>query len=393
MERIKNIEFLNFRNFLKPIMYIYLVIMTIFICYFSSNSLKDMWENERFVAVAISSICFLMILLQCFLEETNMLKTFILQHIVVIGTALSLLISYEYRPLPAIVMILTVLVSERTGLIAGIGLSIVSSFLILAEGEYWYGVAIIMVAGCVVADLMYKGGIKGIISPIIYLFFSFYVSGIFQYILAEEFDYSLAFRSLISICFSLIITFGVILSKKPFRFSKYTSDNSELIKRMKDESLALYYHSSEVAEVSKEAAHFIKCNYRLAYAGGMVHDIGKLRGKDYIREGLKLANEYGMNRALKAIIVEHNVKYRNPKSKESAIVMLADSVVTSIEHLKRENKEVDESKIIENVFRIRIMSDALNESSFTVTEFAMVKQAFLSHYGFNDELEAEKGVM
>ncbi len=394
MEKIRNIALTKYVRFIKPVVYLYLAIMTVIVCGFSSNSLIEMlWENERFVIVVISSICLLMILLQFIVEGTSLIKTFVLQHIVVIGMALLLLLPYEYRPLSVIAMILTILASEKIGLVCAISMSIATSFLIMSEPEYLYGVAIIMVMGCIAANLMYKGGIMGIISPIIYVFLVFFINGIFQYYLEEEFDYSFAFKSLIGTVLSLIITVVVILYKKPVNFRKYTSDHSELVLKMKDESLSLYYHSLEVAEISKEAAQIIKCNKRLAFAGGMIHDIGKMRGKDYIKEGLKLANEYHMSRALKAIIVEHSTKYRNPKSKESAIIMLADSVVASIEHLKREDKEVDESKIIENVFRIRIMSGALDECSFTISEFAMIKQAFLSHYGFNNELTSEKGVL
>ena len=362
-------------------LYFYLAIMTIIVSYFSSKVWNILWPNERFTVVTVSSMSFLILLLGLSIKLKKIQHIFIIYHVSVILTVLLMLVSYEYRPIMAIFMLITLFAGLDTGIISVVSISVAVSFLFGAEQEYLYGTIIIGTISCLVAYFV-KDKMKFIISIIIFLFSTFFINGIFQYLNnADVFDYKFALLSLSSAIISIIILFNVYLLIKPKSVEPYIKEDSETIKSIREKSLTLFYHSTEVAELSSAGAKAIKCNERLTFGGGLLHDLGKVEGNsDYIKSGLKLANYYGIPKEIKAIMVEHNAKNRIPGSKESAIVMLADTVISSIEYLKASNKEVSEKKIIENVFNARLNSNTLDNSGLSLKEYMMIKKAFLDFY-------------
>ncbi len=93
-----------------------------------------------------------------------------------------------------------------------------------------------------------------------------------------------------------------------------------------------------------------------------------------------MANEYGIPKNIKSIIVECSGKYRKPASKEAAIVMLADSTVTSVEYMREAKKDMSEEKIIDNVFSTRVNNASLSNSGISLEELYLIKKVFLKKY-------------
>ena len=79
-------------------------------------------------------------------------------------------------------------------------------------------------------------------------------------------------------------------------------------------------------------------------------------------------------------MVEHNVKSRAPKSKEAAIVMLSDTVVSTIEYVKgtMDKKDISEQVLVENAINKRLTSGALNKSGLTIEEFNTIKETLVN---------------
>ncbi len=371
----------NNKIWLKPLIYLYLTAVTIFVSYMASKLWgSELWPNERYTMVIISSVSFVAILMIFAVKIKNIFETLVIYQATIICALLLMMVSYEYRPVMAIFMIITYIVGLDAGLMSVLGISISASFLYGAEPEYLYGTLIIGVFSCVAAYFV-NSKLKFAISTVVYAAIDFFVNGIFQYYNTDKFDYKFAALSLASVVISVIIFINVYMLLRPKSVEPFIKDNSDVIKDMKDASLPLYYHSVEVAELAGYAASIIGCNRRLAYAGGMFHEIGKMEDeKDYIKEGLVLANDYGMPKEIKSIIIECDGKRRKPSSKEAAIVMLSDSVIKSIEFIKSAGKEIAESKIINNVFEIRLNEGMLDNSGFTIKELAKVKDAFCRYY-------------
>ncbi len=371
----------NKKIWLKPVIYIYLIIMTALVSYFASNLWdRQLWPNEKFTVVIISIVSFIILLTVLSIKLNDIFKVFVIYHGAVIFTVLFMLLSYEYRPLMVIFMIITYFAGFDAGLTSCISISVAVSFLYGAEQEYLYGTLIIGTVSCFVAYYV-KDKVKFIASTVVFILVSFFVNSIFQYYNRDVFDYGFGLLALAATVISMILFINVYLFTRPGSAEKYIKEDSDFIKEMKEASLPLYYHSIEVAELASAGAAVISCDKRLVYAGGILHDIGKMtKSADYVKSGLITANSYGMPREIKAIIVEHGGKYRIPASKESALIMLADSVISSMEYLKSSEKEVSEKKVIDNVFRIRQNSGTLNKSGLNVKELCDIKSAFYEFY-------------
>jgi putative nucleotidyltransferase with HDIG domain len=78
------------------------------------------------------------------------------------------------------------------------------------------------------------------------------------------------------------------------------SEENELLRKLKETSESIYAHSLRIGDLSYRAAKEVGADEFLAKAGGLYHEIGKLRGKNYIEEGLAIAEEYSFPKELKA---------------------------------------------------------------------------------------------
>lgn len=371
----------NKKVLINTALYVYMVVMTLIAAYFSSKIWrKELWANERFTVVVVSASAFIILLMAMSIKIKDMVRLLIYYHGIVILTVLMMLIPYEFRPMMAVFMIMTLMSGIDTGLISALSVSVAVSFLYGAEQEFLYGTLIIGAFSCFVADAV-KDKIKFIISSIVLFFIAFFINGVFQYYYTDVFDYGFAGISLVSIAIALILFINVYAFVKPKSVEPYIRESSEPVRDIKKKSISLYYHSQEVAELAKAGGEKIQCNARLAYAGGLLHDIGKTKdGNDNIKTGLMIANKYGMPREIKAIMVEYDGKHRPPSSKEAALVMLADSVISSIEYLKASGKDVSEKKIIDNVFNVRLSTGILDKSGLSVGELSKIKSEFEKYF-------------
>lgn len=159
------------------------------------------------------------------------------------------------------------------------------------------------------------------------------------------------------------------------------SDSNDLLMRIKEHSENLYNHCRKIGDLSGRAAGLIGADEELARAGGYYHEIGKIIGSNYIEEGLKLADEYAFPDKLKNIIRQHNIKYDKPTFKESAIVMITDNVVTTIDYIDKNGaQKIAPKKIIDDIFRMRMEKGTFDESGLTVKEFKILKEFFLNEF-------------
>jgi len=201
--------------------------------------------------------------------------------------------------------------------------------------------------------------------------------------------------------------------------------NRPLLKRLMEEAPGTYHHSLMVATLSEAAATAIGANGLLARVGAYYHDIGKIKKPQYfvenqtsenrheklkpemsaliilshVKEGILLANQYGLDECIKDFISQHHgtsviqyfykkasnsspqdeSTYRYPgplpQTKETAIVMLADSVEAATRALDEPDYErIREvvNKIINNYF----VTGQLNECPITLKNLQKISEVF-----------------
>ncbi len=205
--------------------------------------------------------------------------------------------------------------------------------------------------------------------------------------------------------------------------------NNKLLKMEAEKATGTFHHSLTVSNMSEHAAKVIGADELLARVGAYYHDIGKLVKpeyfienqssdfnphkslppelsaeiiKEHISNGEKLAISNKLPKKISEFILTHhgtsytdyflnkakerkdNVdkeKFRYsgplPESRETTIVMLADSVEAAVKSLRvREDKTI--RKMIDFIFDKKLNEGQLDNSSLSIKEINLIKEEFVS---------------
>lgn len=239
----------------------------------------------------------------------------------------------------------------------------------------------------------------------------------------------------------------------PLKLLELSNPNQVLLKRLLLEAPGTYHHSIIVGNLSERAAEAIGADPLLARVGAYYHDIGKLKrpyffkenqlGMDnphdkikpnmstliitnHTKDGIALAKEYNIPEEIIDIIAQHHgdttVSYfyhkalkeneskevniedfrypgPKPKTREAAIVMLADSTEAAVRSLKEPTKKNIE-EMIRNIIKGKLQDGQLEECNLTLKDLNTIANAFstimmgIFHERIeypNLELDKEKG--
>lgn len=204
-----------------------------------------------------------------------------------------------------------------------------------------------------------------------------------------------------------------------------------LLQRMIQDAPGTYHHSLIVGNLSETACQAVGANALLARIGAYYHDIGKLQKPEYfsenqdaisskhnvlsptmskliimnhVKEGLDLAKKYKLNPALIDFILQHHGNslvfyfYRRallnltqeqdikeegfrypgprPKTKETAIVLLADSVEAATRALKEPGPE-NIKELVHKVINNKFIDGQLDECELTLKDLEKISDVFI----------------
>ena len=228
----------------------------------------------------------------------------------------------------------------------------------------------------------------------------------------------------------------------PMRLLDLAQQSHPLQKRLFLEAPGTFQHSMMVANLADSAAEAIGANALLCKVGSYYHDIGKLERPEYFTEnqqdgvnphdnlpveesigiitahpsdGLKLAKKYHLPMPIQNIILEHhgttcpgyffmkaqkeaeekgepmplkeNFSYKGsvPSTKESAIIMIADSCEAAIR--SRGVHDVEEGEVLfRKIIKQKMDEDQLVHSGLSFDDIEKIIRAFIQVYaGFFHE--------
>ncbi|MBL7081115.1 MAG: HDIG domain-containing protein [Candidatus Omnitrophica bacterium] len=207
--------------------------------------------------------------------------------------------------------------------------------------------------------------------------------------------------------------------------------NHPLLRRMMLEASGTYHHSLIVGNLSEVASEAIGANALLARIGAYYHDIGKLEKPEYfsenqpqslnkhdslspsmskliivnhVKEGETLARKYKLNQAIIDFIRQHHgtslvyyfyqralvgerdrdaVKEEGfrypgprPKTKETAIVLLADSVEAGVRALKNPSANRIE-EMVHQIINNKFIDGQLDECDLSLKELEKIADCFI----------------
>ncbi len=239
---------------------------------------------------------------------------------------------------------------------------------------------------------------------------------------------------------SPIITFGLLIFfEKVFGVAtdltllELSDFNQPLLRELSQKAPGTFHHSIIVGTLAEKAAEVVGANPILARVGAYYHDIGKMVRPEYfventidsdkskhewlppdvsvqmvvshVTDGIELAMKYHLpqrvidfipmhhgttlvayfyGKALrrpfaKGDVSEEDYSYDGPKphSKETAIVMLADSVEAATRSLHDKSLENVET-MMEDIVRSRYEEGQLDNTDLTFSDLTKIKESFLS---------------
>jgi len=235
----------------------------------------------------------------------------------------------------------------------------------------------------------------------------------------------------------------------PFRLMELSDLNAPILRKLFTTAPGTYSHSLMVANLSEQACQDIGANPLLARVGAYYHDIGKMDNPDYFVEnqtdhnkhdeinprlsatiirshvklGVEKANSLRLPKDVISIIGEHhgnsviswfyNKAAENaaeneatvssedfsypgnpPRSKESAIVMLADITEAAVRTLTKPTATKIE-KFIQQLFEAKIEHGQLSESELSFRDLEIIKDTFVrvlaGYYHTRIEYPNQKG--
>ncbi len=221
----------------------------------------------------------------------------------------------------------------------------------------------------------------------------------------------------------------------PIRLAELANPNRPLLKQLATEAPGTFQHTLFVATLAEAAAKKLGCDVELVRAGTLYHDIGKMHDplgfienqmggpnkheteindpwksaeiiKKHVDEGLVMARKHLLPTAIQAFIPEHqgtmliayfhyqaqqmakedpNLKVDDadfrydgpiPQSRETAIVMLADSCEAALRTLKDATTE-QALTMVNNILRARWQDEQLIDSGLTRDEVSKIAHIFV----------------
>ena len=211
-----------------------------------------------------------------------------------------------------------------------------------------------------------------------------------------------------------------------FELRELADPNHPLLRQLLLRTPGTYHHSLLVANLAERAAEVIGADPLVARVGAYYHDIGKMRNPSafienqtgsnphddldplvsagivaaHIKDGLALAERYHLPASIREMIPGHHgtsvvkyffqlaqqrgqdpdeskFRYPGPKarSKECAVVMLADGTEASVRSLEQKNPETIRT-MVDKIVGERLSDGQLDESDLTLRDVQRVKDAF-----------------
>ena len=224
------------------------------------------------------------------------------------------------------------------------------------------------------------------------------------------------------------------LSKLTFGFTsnvtlvELSNINNDLLRRMSETVPGTFQHSMQVANLAAEAAIRIGAKSQLVRTGALYHDIGKMENPafftenqsgvnphknlsyeqsaqvviSHVTDGLKLADKHNLPKVIKDFISTHHGRGKtkffyiswknehpgeepneevftypgpNPFSKETAILMMADSVEAASRSLP-EYTEESISNLVDKIIDSQVQEGYFKECPITFKDIATIKAVF-----------------
>ncbi|NME82967.1 HD family phosphohydrolase [Clostridium sp. SM-530-WT-3G] len=282
-------------------------------------------------------------------------------------------------------------------------------------------------------DLIYSTGYIAIVGSVLTLSTGVLISSDFVEVLMKS-GFAFIGGALSGVLALGILPFleGSFNEVTTLKLLELSNPNNVLLKKLLMDAPGTYHHSMLVANLAEMASEEVGANSVVTRIGAYYHDIGKTQkpyffaenqiGGDnphnnldpelsakiiisHVKDGIELAKKYNIPSVIQDIIAQHHgttlVKYfyytaKNnaenpddikeenfrypgpiPNSKESGIIMLADSVEAAVRSIKEPNEDKIK-EMVNNIVNDKLSSGQLDNCDLTINDIRKIKKCFLT---------------
>lgn len=377
---------------LKIVSFLVSAVICLILYYFNIKKL-DLWPFEIKSRMVLLSMTFLLLIFCVYLSMQTSVSwvtaawKFIVPLIILFGMLYLPERWFIYFP----VLLPMVCMTVFYGIYAGVFLHITaavcyyfSGFMDMEQIMFMMimGIIIVFVVGICENKVLYM------LASLLLLIISIILNLLYQYMLYERIRGIPVAKQLLPFLITLVPLYVHMIVKQirsiylAGKLKEINRDDYFLMEKLYEEDSLTYYHSMEVSDLAVRVAAELGINRDITIAGARYHEIGKLIGKNYVIHGIKLLNQYGFPKEIIAIIKEHNSKSNKPQTMESAVVMLSDTIVSTLNTIMetRGMGSVNQAKIVKNILELRLESGILDEVITDTKAYVRLKQAFVHAY-------------
>lgn len=184
---------------------------------------------------------------------------------------------------------------------------------------------------------------------------------------------------------------AAVIDKEKGKFLMINDQEFPLLAKYKEENEQLYYNAIHTAYFAEKAARMLHMDVNVAKCGGYYHKIIVAECRKEEKSLEEICQTYKFPPKAVKLLQEYNYKSVTLKMKESVVVYLADSVVSSIMYLleKEQKSEIDYGKIATAIIRRKVDSGALNQSDISLSELGGMEKIFTGEKLYYDFLRRE----
>lgn len=296
---------------------------------------------------------------------------------------------------PAIALALTLFANTATGLMA---YAVILGICVYFAGSNILIFLMYFLVGCLYAILFerldndYKTGAPLCAATLIYLvvMLARVVLGSYGTVELEAFMIPVLnlFINFLLVLAVLRFYCAVAIDKEKSRYLTINDQEFQLLAKYKEENSQLYYNAIHTAYFAEKAARLFHMDVDVAKNGGYYHKIIAAECKKEDKSLEEVCRSYRFPEEAVRLLQEYNYKSQPIIMKETAVVYLADSVVTSIMYLldKDENADTDFAKIATAVLKRKIDSGILNKSDISISELLGMEKLFTGEKLYYDFL-------
>lgn len=184
---------------------------------------------------------------------------------------------------------------------------------------------------------------------------------------------------------------AAVIDKEKDKYLVINDQEFPLLAKYKEENEALYYNAIHTAYFAEKAARMLHMDVNIAKCAGYYHKIivAECRKEDKSLE--EICQMYKFPPKSVQLLQEYNYKSLTLRMKETVVVYLADSVVSSIMYLleKEQKSEIDYGKIATAIIRRKVDSGILNQSDISLADLGGMEKIFTGEKLYYDFLRRE----